>query len=362
MFKKRHLRTMVVATASALLLAGCVGTSGDSPTSGDGDTPSTGPQLSAELQDLADRAQAEGEVNIFVSTDVATAEKSQGISEALKTDFGVDLKVNLINGEPDPTYVTKLIEQLNAGQDPAIDVLASVPGILQWMADAGEIKAVDWSALGVSADELSQDLHAVTVAEIARAVIYNTDMLTEDEAPKSFEELLDPKWQGKIVTAGLPDVFSPLAASMGDEEMVDFTTKLLKEQKASMAPNPTAIRAQVVSGEYPIGYGIRIGTKERESGAPIAYAPVQAPVIPRAAIVLEKAANPSAGELVGYWLSTDSGKELAYKYLDWTSHTTAGSDLADMAEAGNGVWSKPLDWWRANTTRLNGLVAPLLAP
>ncbi|MHA6669354.1 ABC transporter substrate-binding protein [Homoserinimonas sp. A447] len=358
MIHKRNLAWVGVVASAALVLTGCGTESGTEPGA------STGQEieLSAALSDLATRAAEEGSVNLFISTDAVTPAVGRSLSEGLERDFGVKITINLINGEPDPTYVGKLMEQLAASQAPDIDLIATVPGILQWLDDADAIKSVDWKALGANDDDVSEELNAVAVAEIARAVFYNTDLVDAADAPKSFDELLEPKWNGKIVTAALPDVFSPLAAGMGKEGMVDFTESLLKDQKVAIAPNPTGVRAQVISGEYEIGYGIRIGKNERESNAPIAYAPISAPVIPRAAVVLDKAANPAAAELLGYWLSTDAGRTLAYELLDWTNHTTSGTDLSELDSLSGGVWSKPLDWWRVNTGELNDAVKPLLAP
>ena len=38
---------------------------------------------------------------------------------------------------------------------------------------------------------------------LTTALVYNTTQLKRDDAPQSYEDLLNPKWKGKLVTSGI---------------------------------------------------------------------------------------------------------------------------------------------------------------
>lgn len=51
----------------------------------------------------------------------------------------------------------------------------------------------------IAKDLVDPDWEIVTVSPVTVVMVYNVRALTKDQAPKSFKELLDPKWQGKLV-------------------------------------------------------------------------------------------------------------------------------------------------------------------
>ncbi|MGW1146365.1 ABC transporter substrate-binding protein [Streptomyces sp. NPDC002454] len=358
---RRSLLYGMAAVGAAGLLTACGDDDGSGktgPKSGTG----AGGTLPSSLGPLADEAAKEGKVRVFVSTDSRTPAHARKLSRALRADTGVDLGIEFVGGEPDPAFANKLVQEAKAKVAPSIDVFATTPLVVKQLGGGGLVHPVDWAAMeGVAATDVWTGHHGIVVAEIARTVLYNTKNVKAEDAPRTLDDLLSDRWRGKIVTSGLPDVFSPLAAGMGADATLDFVRRLLEKGRVSLASVPTAIRTQVSSGEFPVGYGIRIGERQRTAKAPVDYAPVKVPVVPRAGLVVKGAKNPSAAQLFLYWLNaTEQGRQQAYEVLDWPRHTTPGTDLHALAQKAGGVMTADTDWWMNEYEQVNKQVAGLL--
>ena len=82
---------------------------------------------------------------------------------------------------------------------------------------------------------------------------YNTGLVTEEEAPKSWDDLLDPKWQNQIVmtdpsTAGTTKYF--VGALLSDSKYGEDYFKKLKENGCELESGTTATHNQVAAGAY----------------------------------------------------------------------------------------------------------------
>lgn len=85
---------------------------------------------------------------------------------------------------------------------------------------------------------------------------YNTKVIRPDEL-KSFDDLLNPKWKGKIALADPRG--GSIAVSMAivyQKFGEDFTRKLLTDQAPVIVKNPRQMLGWFVSGQYPIAMGI----------------------------------------------------------------------------------------------------------
>lgn len=90
-----------------------------------------------------------------------------------------------------------------------------------------------------------------------RGFIYNKDLITEQEMPKSVEELSDPKWKGKFAIArgGNGSVIahiSALRAAWGDERTEQWV-RAVKENAGAITEGHGDIRKAVGAGEFPFG-------------------------------------------------------------------------------------------------------------
>jgi len=90
-----------------------------------------------------------------------------------------------------------------------------------------------------------------------RVIIYNKTLVNSADLPRSFFDLTDPKWKGKVTVASMGEQttvghFAAIMALKGEE----FTTQYLKALKNNglrVLTNNTEVRKAVARGEYPIG-------------------------------------------------------------------------------------------------------------
>jgi iron(III) transport system substrate-binding protein len=147
---------------------------------------------------LIEAAKKEGEVNYYTSTDLPVAEK---LAKAFETKYpGIAVHVERTGAE----RVFQRIGQEYSSNIHAVDVVNS--------SDAAHF--IVWKRDGILAPYVPEDVAKFYPAEHRDAdgqfaswrvwlsiIAYNTGMVKPEEAPKSFADLLDSKWKGKIVKA-----------------------------------------------------------------------------------------------------------------------------------------------------------------
>ncbi|HUE98885.1 MAG TPA: extracellular solute-binding protein [Anaerolineales bacterium] len=90
-----------------------------------------------------------------------------------------------------------------------------------------------------------------------RVIMYNTELVSEEEAPKSIFELTDPKWRGQIALAGSTNgsMQAQIAAmrQLLGEEATESWLRGLIENEATFFGGHTDVRKAVGAGEFKIG-------------------------------------------------------------------------------------------------------------
>ena len=131
---------------------------------------------------------------------------------------------------------------------------------------------------------------------------YNTNVIPPNEAPKSYEDLLNPKWKGKIgLEAESYQWFFHLLKIMGKEAGLDFMKRLAKQDL--QLRNGTALLLQlVISGEVPISVVLNNNQVEyarRTKGAPADWVRFKGPTITafNAISIPAKAPHPNTARL-----------------------------------------------------------------
>jgi iron(III) transport system substrate-binding protein len=248
---------------------------------------------------LIEAARKEGKVVWYTSVDLPLAER---VGRAFEAKYpGIAVRVERSGAE----RVFQRIGQEYASNIRAVDVVNS--------SDAAHL--IVWKRDGWLAPYVTEDIAKHYPAEhkdadgqfasfrITLSVIaYNPNLVKADEAPKSFADLLDPKWAGKMVKAhpGYSGTIMTATYQISRDLGWEYLEKLARQrimqvQSATDPPKKLALgeRAVMADGvEYVV-------LQTKESGKPIepVYASEGTPLIIGPNAIFKQAPNPNAARL-----------------------------------------------------------------
>jgi len=260
---------------------------------------SSAPAATAVTPELIEAARKEGKVVYYTSVDLPLAEK---IAKAFEARYpGIAVRVERSGAE----RVFQRIGQEYQSRIYAADVVNS--------SDAAHF--IVWRRDGILAPFVPEEVAKFYPAEhqdsdglfasfrIGLSVIaYNTNLVKPEEAPKSFADLLDPKWAGKMCKAHPSYSGTIMTATFQIQRDLgwDYLEKLAKQrimqlQSASDPPKKLGLGERAVQAdgnEYNI-------FQIKESGGPVEpiYATEGTPLVVGPNAIFKNAPNPNAARL-----------------------------------------------------------------
>jgi iron(III) transport system substrate-binding protein len=144
---------------------------------------------------------------------------------------------------------------------------------------------------------------------------YNTSVVKKADLPKSYEDLTDPKWKGKLgIEAADYDWFSAVVTDMGEEKGLKLFRDIVAKNGLSVRKGHTLLANLVVSGEVPLAlttYLYKV-MQLKNDGAPIDWLALP-PEVARSqgTGVPRKSTHPNGGLLFMDFLLTDGQEILA---------------------------------------------------
>jgi iron(III) transport system substrate-binding protein len=194
-----------------------------------------------------------------------------------------------------------------------------------------QVKSPHLSKLVANALPSHKEYVATRLSPIVLA--YNTDKIKKTELPKTYQDLLDPKWKGRLgIEANDQEWFYAVIKDMGTEKGLKYFRELVATNNPSVRIGHSLLNNMVVSGDVPLAltvYG-HMPVLAKQKGAPIdwfALKPTAA--VSFAAGLGRKAAHPSAAILFYDYMITDAQKLLAEMHYIPT-HKETESSFKDM--------------------------------
>jgi ABC-type Fe3+ transport system substrate-binding protein len=275
-----------------------------------------GPSLAATYQPdprLLAAAQKEGEV-VFYTTQIVDQILRPLIKVFGTVAPGVQVKYVRADGL---ALVVRMTNEARAGRVQS-DMWCMVDGVQSLLrADmAGEFEVA--SAKDLPAGLIDPKKRWIALNTGVRSAAYNTNLIPKEHAPQGYQDLLNPRFKGKIVwnpksMTGAWGFISTVIKGMGDERGMAYLRDLAKQD---VVPLPIAIRAvldRVIAGEYAIGLEMN-NTHAAISaalGAPVKWVPLN-PVSEtlQVAGVTKGGAHPNAARLFIDFMTSKAGQEI----------------------------------------------------
>jgi iron(III) transport system substrate-binding protein len=149
---------------------------------------------------------------------------------------------------------------------------------------------------------------------------YNTKLITKDQIPKTYRDLLDPKWKGKMAIAGTDTGQYMMEAAL-DTYGEEFVKQLAKQEFDVHMVSARALLDMIINGEYAMSPSIFDAhvLESKKKGAPVEWIPLEPVHVNLGQIVVPKNSPHPYGAMlfVDFELSKE-GAEL-YKAAGYNS-------------------------------------------
>jgi iron(III) transport system substrate-binding protein len=209
--------------------------------------------------------------------------------------------------QPGPA-IERLVAESRAGQV-NVDVIDPNIAYLPILFDRGLIEPYPWDKVfGVDPQRMLFDTRALVLGHYDLPIGYNTSLVGADDI-KSWDDVLDPKWRGKVLLEARGFGLGVLAAKWGEEKTLAYIRKLMDNRPIiTKGAQGTAEALAGGQGAVAIGaYSARL-ILYKDAGAPVDWARVGPIPAQQVAIAPIKGSPHSSAAklLVAYWAGAEA--------------------------------------------------------
>lgn len=153
----------------------------------------------------------------------------------------------------------------------------------------------------------------------AAVAAVNTDMVRAEEIPQTYDDLLHPRWRGRIAWPDTPTLYGGagvvgnILTFMGRDKGMEFIEKLAKQQIINVPSNQRVVLDQCIAGQYPLVLSVfnHHAAFSASRGAPIKWLKLEPVLVSFSTISLIKnAPHPNAAKLFLEYNMSEEGQTI----------------------------------------------------
>ncbi len=268
------------------------------------------PEAAALTPELVNAAKKEGKVSWYTADDLVLATQ---VAKSFEAKYGISVQLERSGAE----RIYQRIGQEYSSGISAVDVATTsdVGHTVSWRASGWltpfvPSEAAHWPEAGIAPDgTYLVDKFTLVVPG------YNTRLVKADDAPKTWADLLDPKWKGKMVK-GHPGYSGAITnATLALSRLLgwDFFEKLAK-QNVMQVQSATDPPMRLAQGERAVMADGAEVTANRliSQGAPLAlgYPSEGVPMVPNGTVLMQRSPRPNAAQLFIHYLASSECQKI----------------------------------------------------
>jgi iron(III) transport system substrate-binding protein len=246
-------------------------------------------------QKLIAGAKKEGELTIYTS---AQADDIGALAKVFEAKYGIKVQIWRAGSEK---VMQRAIQEARGGRH-AVDILETNGPEMEALSREKILRPVKSphhadlipAALRPHGEWVGTRLNVFALA-------YNTKQVKKDELPKSYADLANPRWKGRLgIEADDKDWLAGVLAQMGEHKGIEVFRAIVKTNGISVRRGHTLLTQLVVSGEVPLALTVYNYKAEqfKNKGAPIDWFVIgKAPARANGAGVAARAPHPNAALL-----------------------------------------------------------------
>jgi iron(III) transport system substrate-binding protein len=260
------------------------------------------------LQRLIDGAKKEGQLTIYTS---AQTSDLGPVVEAFEEKYGIDATIWRAGSE---AVLNRALQETLAGRY-TVDVVET---------NGPELESLHREQI---LQRVKSPHHANLIAPAIRphgewagtrlnvfVQAYNTDLVARQELPRTWEDLLDPKWKGRLgIEAEDSDWLAGVLGEIGEEQGRQLFEDIVATNGVSTRKGHTLLTQLVVSGEVPLALTVYNYKAEqlKAAGAPIDWFTIgNAIARPNGVGVVRTAPHPHAATLFYDFELSEEGQQI----------------------------------------------------
>jgi ABC-type Fe3+ transport system substrate-binding protein len=252
-------------------------------------------------------------------------EGAQAMEKTFNKTYGLNIQFKYTPGPAMPQFASRIIQEAKAGQHASSDLFIGSENHVVRMT----LKKIDWSKAfpHVTPQMTDWDGRVLIVVSRTPGFTYNTNLVSANDVPQKVEDVLNPKWKGKIASTPYAASFDRLALIWGEEKTTAFLRTFPKHVAGLIRCGE---EERVANGEFAMmafNCDLADQNEMREKGAP-----VSGRVFKDAGIlsywylaVPSNAAHPNAATLLAALLVSKEGQEILWKAERTSSHLVDGT-------------------------------------
>jgi iron(III) transport system substrate-binding protein len=230
------------------------------------------------------------------------------------------LRIELVRASSADT-ARKVVEEYQAGYE-KVDAFELASHGLVVPRDEGILQPFTSPELAsFQPDAIEAKRHWAVVRESYTGIGFNSKLVAPDKAPKTYQDLLDPQWKGKMALSGVSTTAVNWVGTMVIVHGVDFVRKLGAQNIRVYNLTGRALANLMISGEValsPTIYNSHVAASA-DKGAPLSwFAPGPVPVTDTGMAIARKAPHPHAAMLLIDFLMSKEGAAI-YRELGYDS-------------------------------------------